>query len=267
MFEAVYDHLVEDGLFIFDVNTVGELRRLGEEPPWVFDFGEHVLIMDVSSADGRPVGVGHQDLRAPGRLAVRAPPRADRRAGREPVPDQGRPRAQVHPPGGDQRQRRGPDRQFGQGVLHLSSAGVAGARSRRGRPGASFPPRASRPVPCAGGSPTAVRTPGPDPTRRLPDGADQRGVSSSAGRAARPRRSRRRPVASMVAPADGGRVPLGLRPARLQARGQRQCLRSPASRRPRASCRPGSRAACRCPTPLGCSAVVGPTTGGMWASP
>ncbi len=53
MFEAVYDHLVEDGLFIFDVNTVGELRRLGEEPPWVFDFGEHVLIMDVSfAADG-----------------------------------------------------------------------------------------------------------------------------------------------------------------------------------------------------------------------
>ena len=48
MFHAVYDHLVEGGLFIFDVNTVGELRRLGEEPPWVFDFDEHVYVMDVS---------------------------------------------------------------------------------------------------------------------------------------------------------------------------------------------------------------------------
>jgi len=51
MFDAVYDHLVEDGLFIFDVNTVGELRRLGEEPPWVFEFDEHVLIMDVASTE------------------------------------------------------------------------------------------------------------------------------------------------------------------------------------------------------------------------
>jgi SAM-dependent methyltransferase len=48
MFDAVYDHLVEDGLFIFDVNTVGELRRLGDEPPWVFDFDDHVYILDVS---------------------------------------------------------------------------------------------------------------------------------------------------------------------------------------------------------------------------
>ena len=54
MFDSVYDHLVEDGLFIFDVNTVGELRRLAEEPPWVFEFGEHTLIMDVAPAeDGR----------------------------------------------------------------------------------------------------------------------------------------------------------------------------------------------------------------------
>ena len=51
MFDAVYDHLVEDGLFIFDVNTVGELRRLGEEPPWVFDFDQHVLVMDVTCDD------------------------------------------------------------------------------------------------------------------------------------------------------------------------------------------------------------------------
>jgi SAM-dependent methyltransferase len=48
VFDAVYDHLVEDGLFIFDVNTVGELRRLGDEPPWVFDFDGHVYLLDVS---------------------------------------------------------------------------------------------------------------------------------------------------------------------------------------------------------------------------
>jgi SAM-dependent methyltransferase len=60
MFEAVYDHLVEDGLFIFDVNTVGELRRLGEEPPWVFDFDEHLMIMDVSFAED---GLSEWDIR------------------------------------------------------------------------------------------------------------------------------------------------------------------------------------------------------------
>jgi SAM-dependent methyltransferase len=51
MFGAVHDHLVDGGLFIFDVNTVGELRRLGEEPPWVFDFEGGVAIMDVTFAD------------------------------------------------------------------------------------------------------------------------------------------------------------------------------------------------------------------------
>ena len=50
MFAAVEDHLVEGGLFIVDVNTLGELRRLGEEPPWVYEFDEHVLIMDVALA-------------------------------------------------------------------------------------------------------------------------------------------------------------------------------------------------------------------------
>ncbi len=60
MFEAVYDHLVEDGLFIFDVNTVGELRRLGEEPAWVFDFDEHVMIMDVTFAGD---GLSEWDIR------------------------------------------------------------------------------------------------------------------------------------------------------------------------------------------------------------
>ena len=60
MFEAVYDHLVDDGLFIFDVNTLGELRRLGEEPPWVFEFDDHVLIMDVATADA---GLSQWDIK------------------------------------------------------------------------------------------------------------------------------------------------------------------------------------------------------------
>jgi hypothetical protein len=47
-FDAVHTHLADDGLFIFDVNTVGELRRLGAEPPWVHDFEDNVMIMDVA---------------------------------------------------------------------------------------------------------------------------------------------------------------------------------------------------------------------------
>jgi SAM-dependent methyltransferase len=51
MFAAVHDHLSEGGLFIFDVNTVGELRRLGDEPPWVYEFEGGVMIMDVAFAE------------------------------------------------------------------------------------------------------------------------------------------------------------------------------------------------------------------------
>ena len=53
MFAAAYDHLADGGIFIFDVNTVGELRRLGDEPPWVYDFDGNVVIMDVyTTGDG-----------------------------------------------------------------------------------------------------------------------------------------------------------------------------------------------------------------------
>jgi SAM-dependent methyltransferase len=51
VFEAVHDHLADGGLFVFDVNTVGELRRLGGEPPWVYDFDDNVMIMDVDFAE------------------------------------------------------------------------------------------------------------------------------------------------------------------------------------------------------------------------
>lgn len=46
-FGRVRDHLVEGGLFIFDVNTLGRLRQLGEMAPWVHHFDEHTLIMNV----------------------------------------------------------------------------------------------------------------------------------------------------------------------------------------------------------------------------
>jgi SAM-dependent methyltransferase len=64
MFDVVHEHLVDGGLFIFDVNTLGELRRLGDEPPWVYDFDEGVAIIDVSFAeDGMSDGLSLWDIR------------------------------------------------------------------------------------------------------------------------------------------------------------------------------------------------------------
>ena len=64
MFDAVHQHLADGGLFIFDVNTVGELRRLGEESPWVDDFDGGVAIIDVSYAeDGESEGISVWDIR------------------------------------------------------------------------------------------------------------------------------------------------------------------------------------------------------------
>ena len=60
LFDAAYDHLVDGGLFIVDVNTVGELRRLDEEPAWVYDFDDNVLIMDVTLSER---GVSEWDIR------------------------------------------------------------------------------------------------------------------------------------------------------------------------------------------------------------
>jgi SAM-dependent methyltransferase len=49
---------------IFDVNTLGELRRLGEEPPWVYDFDQGVAIIDVAFAeDGMSDGLSLWDIR------------------------------------------------------------------------------------------------------------------------------------------------------------------------------------------------------------
>jgi SAM-dependent methyltransferase len=60
LFDAAHAHLVEGGLFIFDVNTVGELERLANEPPWVYDFDGNVVIMDVSVAED---GISEWDIR------------------------------------------------------------------------------------------------------------------------------------------------------------------------------------------------------------
>jgi SAM-dependent methyltransferase len=60
MFGQVDAHLAEAGLFVFDVNTVGRLRRLAAAPAYVEDFGPHTLIMDVGRGEG---GVFPWDVR------------------------------------------------------------------------------------------------------------------------------------------------------------------------------------------------------------
>jgi SAM-dependent methyltransferase len=63
-FARVHGHLVQGGLFVFDVNTIGELRRLGEDPPWVYDFSAGVAIVDVSFAeDEQANGMSNWDIR------------------------------------------------------------------------------------------------------------------------------------------------------------------------------------------------------------
>lgn len=52
VFERVHEHLVEGGLFIFDVNTIGRLRALGRQHAYVQGFGEHTLIMDITPSEG-----------------------------------------------------------------------------------------------------------------------------------------------------------------------------------------------------------------------
>jgi len=59
-FACVHAHLAEGGLFVLDANTVGELARLGEEPPWVYDFDGGTAIIDITFALG-PDGVASTD--------------------------------------------------------------------------------------------------------------------------------------------------------------------------------------------------------------
>ena len=63
-FDTVEAHLADGGLFVFDVNTLGELRRLGEDPPAVYDFARGVAIVDVTFAhDGDDSGLSQWDIR------------------------------------------------------------------------------------------------------------------------------------------------------------------------------------------------------------
>jgi len=56
VFERVRAHLRVGGLFAFDVNTIGQLRRLGEDPPWVRELPGATVTQHVQwLGDGRAV--------------------------------------------------------------------------------------------------------------------------------------------------------------------------------------------------------------------
>lgn len=49
LFRCAHEHLSDGGLFIFDVNTTGRLRRLEGGPAYVDEFDGHVVVMTVRS--------------------------------------------------------------------------------------------------------------------------------------------------------------------------------------------------------------------------
>lgn len=52
LFDRVREHLVPGGIFAFDVNTTGRLRRLWQGPAFAQDFGANTVIMDVAPGGG-----------------------------------------------------------------------------------------------------------------------------------------------------------------------------------------------------------------------
>jgi SAM-dependent methyltransferase len=50
LFDRVHQHLAEGGLFIFDVNTAGRLRRLHGAPAYLDEFDGNVVLMTVEPA-------------------------------------------------------------------------------------------------------------------------------------------------------------------------------------------------------------------------
>jgi SAM-dependent methyltransferase len=53
VFRGAHEHLTDGGLFIFDVNTTGRLRRLCHAPPYLDEFDGNVVVMTVKpGADG-----------------------------------------------------------------------------------------------------------------------------------------------------------------------------------------------------------------------
>jgi SAM-dependent methyltransferase len=49
LFDRVHEHLADGGLFIFDVNTTGRLRRLDGAPPYLDQFDGNLVLMTVKS--------------------------------------------------------------------------------------------------------------------------------------------------------------------------------------------------------------------------
>ncbi len=47
VFRCAHEHLSDGGLFIFDVNTTGRLRRLWDAPPYLDEFDGNVVVMTV----------------------------------------------------------------------------------------------------------------------------------------------------------------------------------------------------------------------------
>lgn len=52
VFRRVESHLNDGGVFIFDVNTIGRLRRLYHSPPWTTEFGRNWEIINVTKGRG-----------------------------------------------------------------------------------------------------------------------------------------------------------------------------------------------------------------------
>ena len=53
LFANVWRHLSEKGVFIFDINTQKKLDRHIAEPPWVHQFGNNLLIMEITAVGRR----------------------------------------------------------------------------------------------------------------------------------------------------------------------------------------------------------------------
>ena len=51
-FACTCKHLTEGGLFIFDINTVGQLNRMAREQPRVYEFDGNTVIVNVSAEEG-----------------------------------------------------------------------------------------------------------------------------------------------------------------------------------------------------------------------
>ncbi len=52
LFDRVHEHLADDGIFVFDVNTTGRFRRLWHGPAFAEDFGDGTVIMEVTPGGG-----------------------------------------------------------------------------------------------------------------------------------------------------------------------------------------------------------------------